>query len=83
MDATNKGSGDTMSKRSFKPAGDADNPTVYVGALVPLRLHRLLIEEAARVGLSRSRMIGRVLAERYGRQQEDEGSEEHGEQEEE
>ena len=72
-----------MNKRSFKPAGDAGNPTVYVGALVPLRLHRLLIEEATRVGLSRSRMIGQVLAERYGTEQEDEGSKEHGEQEEE
>jgi len=72
-----------MSKRSFKPTDDAGNPTVYVGALVPLRLHRLLIEEATRVGLSRSRMIGRVLAERYGMEQEDGGSEQHGEREEE
>ena len=83
MDATNKGSSDTMSKRSFNPTGDAGNPTVYVGALVPLRLHRLLIEEATRVGLSRSRMIGQVLAERYGMEQEDEGSKEHAGQEEE
>ena len=81
MDATNKGSSDTMSKRSFKPTDDAGNPTVYVGALVSLRLYRLLIEEATQAGLSRSRMIGRVLAERYGGEQEDGGSKEHAEQE--
>ena len=70
-----------MSKRSFKPTDDAGNPTVYVGALVSLRLYRLLIEEATQVGLSRSRMIGRVLAERYGKGQEGGGSEQHAEQE--
>ena len=70
-----------MSKRSFKPTDDAGNPTVYVGALVSLRLYRLLSEEATQAGLSRSRMIGRVLADRYGEEQGDGGSEEHGEQE--
>jgi len=63
-----------MSKRSFNPTGDADNPTVYVGALVPLRLHRLLTTEAEQAGVSRSRMLGRVLAERYGEEQEDGGA---------
>ena len=70
-----------MSKRSYRPTDDTGNLTVYVGALVPLRLHQLLIEEAARVGLSRSRMIGQVLAERYGMEQEEGGSKEHAEQE--
>jgi hypothetical protein len=54
-----------MSKRSFSPTDDTDNLTVYVGAYVPYWLCRLLVEEAEQAGLSRSRMIGRALAERY------------------
>ena len=71
-----------MSKRSFKPTDDAGNPTVYVGALVSLRLYRLLSEEATQAGLSRSRMIGRVLADRYDGEQKGEGAKEHVEREE-
>ena len=71
-----------MSKRSFNPTGDAGNPTVYVGALVSLRLYRLLSEEATQAGLSRSRMIGRVLADRYDGEQKGEGAKEHMEREE-
>ena len=81
IDATNKGSNDTMNKRSFNPTGDAGSPTVYVGAYISHRLYRLLTTEAVQANLSRSRMIGRVLAERYGREQEDGGSEQHAEQE--
>ena len=71
-----------MSKRSFNPTDDTGSPTVYVGAYIPHRLHRLLTTEAEQAGVSRSRMLGRVLAERYGREQEDEGAEEHMEREE-
>ena len=60
---TNKGSGDTMSKRSTNSADDTGSPTAYIGAYVPHRLYRLLATEAEQAGLSRSRMIGRVLAE--------------------
>ena len=72
-----------MSKRSYKPTDDTDSPTVYVGAYVSHRLYQLLTMEAEQAGVSRSRMLGRVLSERYGREQEDGGSEEHAEQEEE
>jgi len=54
-----------------------------VAAYVSHRLYRLLTTEAEEAGVSRSRMIGRVLADRYDGEQEDGGSEEHGEQEEE
>jgi hypothetical protein len=54
-----------MSKQAFKPTDGRDDLTVYVGAYVPHRLYRLLVEEAEQAGLSRSRMIGRALAERY------------------
>jgi hypothetical protein len=70
-----------MSKRSFRPTNDTGSPTVYVGAYIPHRLYRLLTTEAEQAGLSRSRMIGRVLAERYGMEQEGGGSEQHAEQE--
>jgi hypothetical protein len=54
-----------MSKQTFKPTDDAGNLTVYVGAYVPHRLYQLLVEEAEQAGLSRSKMIGWALAERY------------------
>ena len=83
MGATNKGSSDRMSKQSANNNNDTDGPTVYVAAYVSHRLYRLLTTEAEEAGVSRSRMIGQVLAERYGREQEDEGSKEHAGQEEE
>jgi len=52
-----------MSKRSTNSADDTGSPTAYIGAYVPHRLYRLLATEAEQAGLSRSRMIGRVLAE--------------------
>jgi hypothetical protein len=54
-----------MSKRSFNPADNTGDITVYIGARVSPRLYRLLVEEATRSGLSHSKMIGQVLAERY------------------
>jgi hypothetical protein len=54
-----------MSKQSFQPTDDVDDITVCVGAYVPYRLYRLLVAEAEQAGLSRSKMIGRALAERY------------------
>ena len=61
-----------MNKRSFEPTDDVGDLTVYVGAYVPHRLYRLLVEEAEQAGLSRSRMIGRALAERYDQQEAEE-----------
>ena len=75
MDATNKGSSDTMSKRSANNTDDTDSPTVYLAAYVSHRLYQLLTMEAEQAGVSRSRMIGRVLAERYDGEQENRGSE--------
>jgi hypothetical protein len=54
-----------MSKRSFNPADDTGDITVYIGTRVSPRLYQLLVEEATRVGLSHNKMIGQVLAERY------------------
>ena len=56
-----------MSKRSFNPADDIGDITVYIGAHVPPRLYQLVVEEATEVGLSHSKMIGQILAERYRR----------------
>ena len=58
-----------MRKWSFIPNGDTDDITVYIGAHVPPRLYRLMVEEATRAGLSHSKMIGQILAERYSQGQ--------------
>ena len=58
-----------MSKQFTKPAGDSGNHKVYVGALVPLRLYTLLLEEAEQTSVSRSEVIRWALADRYNRQQ--------------
>ena len=54
-----------MRKWSFIPNSDTDDITVYIGAHVPPRLYRLMVEEATQAGLSHSKMIGRILTERY------------------
>ena len=54
-----------MSKRSFIPSDDIGDITVYIGAHVPPRLYQLMVEEATQAGLSHSKMIGRILTERY------------------
>jgi len=61
-----------MSKRSFIPSDDIGDITVYIGAHVPPRLYQLMVEEATQADLSHSKMIGRILAERY-REQGDKG----------
>ena len=58
-----------MRKWSFVPNGDTDDITVYIGAHVPPRLYQLMVEEATRAGLSHSKMIGRILTERYSQGQ--------------
>jgi len=66
-----------MNKLTTDSTNDTDGPTVYVAAYVSHRLYQLLTTEAEEAGVSRSRMIDRVLAERYGKQQKGESSEEH------
>ena len=63
-----------MSKRSFIPSDDIGDITVYIGAHVPPRLYQLMVEEATQAGLSHSKMIGRILTERY-KEQGDKGTE--------
>ena len=57
-----------MRKWSLVPNGDTDDITVYIGAHVPPRLYQLMVEEATQAGLSHSKMIGRILTERYREQ---------------
>ncbi len=64
-----------MSKRSFIPSDDIGDITVYIGAHVPPRLYQLMVEEATQAGLSHSKMIGRILTERYSQGQEATGTE--------
>jgi hypothetical protein len=66
-----------MRKWSFVPNGDTDDITVYIGAHVPPRLYQLMVEEATQAGLSHSKMIGRILTERYSQGQEATGMEKH------
>ena len=55
-----------MSRRCRIPAGHPDDHQVYVGALVPLRFYTSLVAEAQQAGISRSEVLRRALAERYG-----------------
>ena len=55
-----------MSKPFPNRSREGDDHKVYVGALVPLRLYTLLFEEAEQAGVSRSEVVRRVLADRYG-----------------
>ena len=59
-----------MSKWSFIPSDDIGDITLYIGAHVPPRFYQLMVEEATQAGLSHSKMIGRILAERYSDEQE-------------
>ena len=55
-----------MNRRCNVPQPDPDDHKVYVGALVPLTLYSQMVEEAEAAGVSRSEVIRRALAERYG-----------------
>jgi len=66
-----------MSKQSFIPSDDIGDITVYIGAHVPPRLYQLMVEEATRAGLSHSKMIGRILTERYSEEQVATGTKKH------
>jgi hypothetical protein len=66
-----------MSKQSFIPSDDIGDITVYIGAHVPPRLYQLMVEEATQAGLSHSKMIGRILTERYSQGREATGMERH------
>jgi hypothetical protein len=55
-----------MSKRFSSKAEDAATPAVDVGAHIPLRLCHLMTEEAEVAMVSRSEVLRRALAERYG-----------------
>ena len=55
-----------MSEPFSSQPEDAATPTVYVGAHIPLRLYRLMTEEAEAAMVSRSEVFRRALAERYG-----------------
>jgi hypothetical protein len=48
---------------------DSGRLTVFVGAHIPLPFYELLVEEAETVGVSRSEMLRRMLADRYSHQQ--------------
>ena len=58
-----------MSKQFTNPSRDCDDHRVYVGALVPLRLYTLLVEEAGQAGVSRSEVLRQMLADRYDHRQ--------------
>ena len=45
---------------------DGTTPTMYVGAHIPLSLFRLMTEEAGGAMVSRSEVLRRALADRYG-----------------
>ena len=55
-----------MSKPFPNRSREGDDHKVYVGALVPLRFYTLLVEEAEQAGVSRSEVVRRALADRYG-----------------
>jgi hypothetical protein len=59
-----------MSQRSTNLSQNTGQTTVFVGAHVPLGLFQRLVEEAAQAQASRSEVIRRALAERYGSVQE-------------
>jgi len=48
-----------------QPTTDSDDLSVYIGALIPLRLYHLLLKEAKNAGVSRSEILRRALADRY------------------
>ena len=66
MAGMNKGSRKTMNRRHTVPQPASDDHKVYVGALVPLSFYTRLAEEAEAAGVSRSEVLRRALAERYG-----------------
>ena len=55
-----------MSKPFPNRFREGDDHKVYVGALVPLKLYTLLVEEAEQAGVCRSEVVRRALADRYG-----------------
>jgi hypothetical protein len=57
-----------MSRRCRIPSRHPYDHQVYVGALVPHRFYTSLVEEAQQAGVSRSEVLRRALAERYGGQ---------------
>ena len=63
-----------MSGRCRIAAGHPEEHQVYVGALIPLSFYTRLVEEAQDAGVSRSEVLRRALAERYGKPQ---GTESH------
>ena len=65
-----------MNRRSVTPVADPEERKVYVGALVPIGHFHLLVEEAQQAGVSRSEVLRRALAARYGAQQATEGRKE-------
>jgi hypothetical protein len=66
MAATNMRSRRMMSKQFTNRSREYDDHKVYVGALVPLKLYTFLVEEAEQAGVSRSEVVRRALADRYG-----------------
>ena len=58
-----------MSKQVTNSTKNPVRLTVFVGAHIPLRLYRLLVEEAEGAEVSRSEVLRRMLAERYKHQQ--------------
>jgi hypothetical protein len=73
--AVNKCSEAAMSRRLGKQSKTSSDLTVFVGAHIPLKLYRILVEEAEQAEVTRSEMLRRVLGERYGAQQATEGRE--------
>ena len=67
-----------MSKQATNSTKDSGRLTVFVGAHIPLRFYRLLVEEAKRAGVSRSEVLRQMLADRY-KQQGASGEERHDE----
>ena len=68
MAGMSKGSRKTMNRRCRIPSPHPDDHQVYVGALIPLSFYTRLVEEAQDAGVSRSEVLRRALAERYGGQ---------------
>ena len=56
-----------------------DRLTVFVGVHIPVRLYRLLVEEAKQARVSHSEVLRRMLANRYHHQQGANGEEKHDE----
>jgi hypothetical protein len=63
----NKRSEMIMDKQTTNSVKDSGGPTVFMGAHIPVRLYRLLVEEAERAGVSRSEVLRWALARRYDR----------------